>query len=209
MDTLTRQRPLTSRYGNITLWGSFGDAKFRGVLTSLTFDRGPTRLSAAYTLGWAESEFGAVSTSDYPDSASYSMQRSDGDERHRLVLSGLTDLSFGLQLSVIAVAASPRPFPAIVGTDVNHNSILQDDWPDGIRTWRRDGWDHWYRTIDVRLGKSFSLPRGRLLLTADVFNLCNWANHSEYRARQNLPDFAEPIGDYLRRQAQVGVRYQF
>ena len=209
IDTLTRQRPLTSRYGNINLWGSFGDAKFRGLLTSLTFDRGPTRVSAAYTLGWAESNFGAVSTSDYPDSTSYSMQRSIGDERHRFVLSGLTDLPLGLQFSTIAVAASPSPFPVTVGTDVNHNSILADDWPNGVRTWRRDGWAYWYRTVDVRLGKAFSLPGGQLILTTDVFNLFNWANHSEYQTKQNLLDFAEPVGDYLRRQAQVGVRYRF
>src|SRR5436190_714408 len=129
---VTNQRPRTSRYGNINLWGSFGEAKFRAVLTSLTFDRGPTRVSAAYTLGWAESEFGGTSTSDYPDSAAYSMQRSTGDERHRLVLSGLTELPQGLRLAVIAIAASP-----------------------------------------------------------------------------SLLDFGEPIGDYLRRQAQVGLRYQF
>jgi len=208
-DPVTNQRPLTSRYGNITLWGSFGDAKFRGVLSSLTFDRSPTKVSAAYTLGWAESEFGGASTSDYPDSAAYSMQRSTGDERHRLVLSGLTELPLGLRLSVIAIAASPSPFLATVGTDVNQNGSLADDWPNGIRTWRRDGWDYWYRTVDIRLAKEFSLPRGLLLVTADVFNLCNWANHSEYQTKQNLLDFAEPVGDYLRRQAQVGVRYQF
>jgi hypothetical protein len=205
----TGPRPLTSAYGNITLWGSFGDAKFRALLTSLTFDRGPTRLSIAYTLGWAQSEFGAFSTSDFPDSADYAMQRSDGDERHRLVVSGLTELAFGLQFSLVAVAASPRPFPATVGTDVNQNGVLGDDWPDGIRTWRRDGWDNWYRTVDIRLGKAFSLPGGRLIVTADVFNLLNWANHSEYQGNQALAGFAEPIGDYARRQAQVGVRYQF
>ena len=107
------------------------------------------------------------------------------------------------------MAASPSPFPVTVGTDVNHNSILADDWPNGIRTWRRNGWAYWYRTVDVRLGKAFSLPGGQLILTTDVFNLFNWANHSEYQTKQNLLDFAEPVGDYLRRQAQVGVRYQF
>ena len=207
--TNTVNAPLTNRYGNITLWGSFGDAKFRGLLTSLRFDRGPTRVSAAYTLGWAESEFGAFSTSDYRDSASYTMQRSTGDERHRVALSGLTELPVGLQLSVIAIAASPSPFLVTVGSDVNQNGTPDDDWPNGIRTWRRDGWDYWYRTVDIRLGKAFSVPRGQLLVTVDVFNLFNWANHSEYQSKQNLLDFAEPVGDYARRQAQVGVRYQF
>ena len=209
LDTLTRQRPLTNRYGNLTLWGSFGDAKYRAVLVSLIFNRGPTHLSAAYTLGWAESEFGTLSTSAYPDSTTYSMQRSDGDERHRLVVSGLTDLPLGLQCSAIAVAASPRPFSVTVGTDVNQNDSNNDDWPNGILTWRRDGWDDWYRTIDVRLGKSFPLPRGQLIATVDVFNLFNWANHSEFRSKQTATDFTAPIGDYLRRQAQVGVRYEF
>lgn len=209
LDTLTRQRPLTSRYGDITLWGSFGDARYRALMASVVFDRGPTRLRAAYTLGWAESEFGPLSTSAYPDSAAYSMQRSDGDERHRLVLSGLTDLPLGLQLAAIVVAASPHPFAVTVGTDVNQNHSNNDDWPNGIRTWRRDGWDNWYRTIDLRIGKAFVLPRGRLIATADVFNLLNWANHSEYRSKQTATDFTAPIGDYLRRQAQVGARYEF
>ncbi len=208
-DSATGQRPLTNRYGTMTLWGSFGDAKYHGILTSVTFDAGATRVNVAYTLGWAKSEFGAVSTSDYPDSGTYVMQRSDGDERHRLVLSGLTELPFGLQFSAIAVAASPRPFAVTVGTDVNQNDSKNDDWPNGVRTWRRHGWDDWYRTVDVRLGKTFSLPRGQLIVTADVFNLWNWANHSEFQGTQNLQDFAEPVGDYARRQAQVGVRYQF
>ncbi len=126
-----------------------------------------------------------------------------------MVLSGLTDLPLGLQLSTIAVAASPSPFAATVGTDVNKNGALNDDWPNGIRTWRRDGWGYWYRTVDIRLGKAFSLQSGHLIVTADVFNLFNWANHSEYQSKQNLLDFAEPVGDYLRRQAQLGVRYEF
>ena len=37
-------RPLTTRYGDILLWGSFGDATYRGVLTSLTFDSAATHL---------------------------------------------------------------------------------------------------------------------------------------------------------------------
>jgi hypothetical protein len=209
VDSATGQRRLTSRYGDITVWGSFGDARFRGIVTSLQVDRGPTRVSLAYTLGWAESEFGGVSTNAYPDSGAYSMQRSDGDERHRLVVSGLTELPLGFALSAIAVAASPSPFGVTVGTDVNKNGAINDDWPNGIRTWRRDGWNYWYRTVDIRLGKAFSLPRGVLLVTADVFNLFNWANHSEYQNKQSLLDFAEPVGDYARRQAQIGVRYQF
>jgi len=202
-------RPITSRFGDITVWDDFGDARFHGLLASLTYDRRPTRLTAAYTLGWAESEFGEFTTSDYPDSAAYTMQRSEGDERHRLVVSGFTDLPFGLAFSGLAVVASPRPVLAAVGTDVNQNGSSLDDWPDGIRTLRRGGWDHWYRTVDLRLAKSLPVSSGRLTVTAEVFNLFGWANHAEYQATQIDLDYGEPIGDYARRQAQLGVRYEF
>lgn len=31
----------------------------------------------------------------------------------------------------------------------------------------------------------------------------------EYQATQNLLGYGEPVGDYARRQAQLGMRYQF
>jgi hypothetical protein len=175
----------------------------------LTYDRRPTRLNFGYTLGWAHSEFGDFTTNDYPDSAAYNLQRSDGDERHRFVLSGLTQLPLGLEVSGIAILASPRPFLVTVGSDVNQNGSPGDDWPDGIRTMRQTGWDHWYRTLDLRLAKSFQMPHGSLMVTAEVFNVLGWANHSEYQATQNLLDYGTPVGDYARRQAQLGIRYQF
>ena len=71
-------------------------------------------------------------------------------------------------------------------------------------------WKFWYRNVDLRLGKSLFTAQGTTVrLTAEVFNVFSWANHSEYQATQNLLDYGEPVGDYARRQAQLGVRYQF
>ena len=207
--TNTNQNRLTTLFGPIVLWGSFGDASYRAVLTSLTVDRGSSRWTAAYTLGWSHAEFLSTPDAGYPDSASYAMQWSGADERHRIVLSGLTDGPWGLQFSTIATVASPHPYGVVVGTDVNRSGQLGDDWPDGIRTSRAHGWPNWYRTVDVRIGKSLGAARGHLLATADVFNLFNSANHSEYRNAEIQTDYRQPIGDYARRQAQVGLRYQF
>ena len=203
------QRPITSRFGDIFVWDDFGDGRFRGVLSSLTYDRRPTRLSVAYTLGWAESEFADFTTSDYPAASAYALQRSEGDERHRVVVSGFTSLPLRVDFAVMAIAASPRPFLAFAGSDLNRNGNQIDDWPNGTRTHRRTGWDHWYRTVDLRLAKSLAVPEGRLTVTAEVFNAFNWANHAEYEANASLLDYGEAVGDYARRQAQVGVRYQF
>ena len=202
-------RPLTSRFGNILLWDDFGDSRSASILASLTYVRRPARVNLAYTLGWAKSEFGEFTTADYADSSAYRMQVSEGDERHRIVLSGLTALPFGLEVSGIAIVASPRPFFTTVGTDVNQNGSASDDWPDGVRTMRGRGWDHWYRTVDLRVGKSLAAPRGRMIVTAEVFNLFNSENHSEYQGTQNLLGYGTAIGDYARRQAQLGLRYQF
>jgi hypothetical protein len=68
---------------------------------------------------------------------------------------------------------------------------------------------YWYRNVDVRVGKAIGAARGHLVATVDVFNVFNTANHSDYRSMQNQPDYGLPIGDYARRQAQIGMRYQF
>jgi hypothetical protein len=202
------RRPIPS-YGTIVLWDDFGDAESEALLASVTYDRKPARLNLAYTLSWARSEFGEFTVSDYGDSAAYNMQRSEGDERHRLVVSGLTTLPFGLDFSGIAIVASPRPFLVTSGIDVNGNGTKVDDWPNGMRTDRRGGWSHWYRTVDLRLGKSFPAPGGTFQVTLEAFNVLNSANHAEYQGTQNLLDYGEPVGDYARRQAQLGLRYQF
>ncbi len=205
----TATRPISPSYGTITIWDDFGDARFDAVLASLAYHRRAMRFNVAYTLGWAQSEFGEVTTSDYADSAAYVMQRSEGDERHRLVLSGTTSLPLALDLSFLGILASPRPFLVGTGRDDNQNGSDLDDWPGGVRTHRHRGWAHWYRTLDVRLARSLPFGRGRLTVTAEVFNLFNTANHAEYRPLSSLLDYAEPIADFARRQGQLGARYQF
>ncbi|HEX9083591.1 MAG TPA: hypothetical protein VF836_02545, partial [Gemmatimonadaceae bacterium] len=208
-DPVTRVRPFTNRYGDILLWGSSGDATYRGVLTSLNFDRAATHLSAAYTLSWSRSEFGLVMNSDYRDSADYRMQRSEADERHRLVLSGATEIPLALELSGIVVIASPRPFLVIAVPDVNLNGPSANNWPSGSRTAYRGGWNNWYRTLDVRLAKSIPVAQGALAFTAEVFNALNTSNHSDYQSTENLQQYRQPVGDYARREAQLGARYSF
>jgi hypothetical protein len=208
-DPVTRLRPITDRFGDIIVWDDFGDARYRALLASANYDRGTARLNLAYTLGWAESEFGELTTSDYPDPFFYMMQRSDADERHRIVISGYRSLAWGLDLSAITIVASPRPFLVTTGSDDNQNGTAIDDWPGGARTYRHEGWEHWYRTVDLRLAKTFGAGRRRMIVTTEVFNALNSGNHAEYQAKESLLDYGAPVGDYARRQAQLGLRYQF
>ena len=136
------------------------------------------------------------------------MQRSEGDERHRALLAASTTLPSSLEVSALAIVASPRPFLVSSATDVNRNGSLDDD-PTGHRTYRARGWEHWYRTVDVRLGRSMSPGRGRLEVSLDAFIVLNTGNHAEYRGTQGASDFGEPIADFARRKVQVGARFHF
>ena len=202
-------RRLTPLYGDLYLWGDFGDATYKALLTSITVDRGHSLATVAYTLSAARSEFGVVSTNDYADSAAYRMQRSEANERHRIVGSMIQRLPRRLSLSMIAVVASPRPFLATIGKDVNRNGFANDDWPNGTRTAYHGGWGNWYRTLDLRLAKSMPTGRGEVTATAELFNALDFANPAEYQGIVGNPDYRKAVGEYARRSAQAGLRYSF
>lgn len=212
-------RRLTSDFGNITLWDSFGEAGFRALTAGLTIDRTedearPTRGSVAYTLGFYESNF--ENFGGWVDRATFQMQPSSGDERHRLVLSGMTPLKFGFLLSGFATIATPGRFVALEGRDVNQNGLFNDDFVNPARAIRPDGgFENWYRTLDLRLARKIGLPQGTASLSVEMFNVFNSVNWSGYggtradQAGNELLSFRQPTGTYAPRQLQVGVRYAF
>jgi hypothetical protein len=214
-------RRLTSRFGNITLWDDFGEATFQALTAGVTLDRSvndnqPLRASLAYTLGFYKSTFENFGA--WVDQSYFNMQPSSGDERHRLVLSGMTPLPFGFELSGVAIAASPSRFVAIEGADINRNGLTNDDFINADeRAVRPDGgWDVWYRTVDLRLAKLLPIPGGDATLSVEIFNLFNTNNWSGYGGTRTnitgttpLATYRQPTGAYAPRQLQVGVRYKF
>lgn len=214
-------RRLTNRYGNITLWDSFGKATFQALTAGITFDRTvnddqPLRASVAYTLGFYKSTFENFGA--WVDRSYFTMQPSSGDERHRVVLSGMTPLPFGFELSGVGIVASPSRFVATRGADVNASGIFNDDFVDpNQRAIRPDGgWDVWYRTLDLRLAKLLPVPGGNASLSIEVFNVFNTVNWSGYGGAQTnttgtvrLSNYGIGTGVYQPRQLQAGIRYKF
>jgi hypothetical protein len=212
-------RNISPNIGNVTLWDHNGNTQFDALVGAVTFDRTrderrPFRLNAAYTLGWYKAEFEGLG--GYADRSFFTMQRTTGDERHRLVLSGIAPLPYGFQISGVGIFATPTPFSVIVGQDLNNTGVFTDDWPDGVRTMRpANSWENMYRTVDLRLSKMFPVGTGRLEALAEVFNIFNWTNWSNFAGRMTdaagnpLSNFGEPSGVYAPRQAQIGLRYQF
>jgi hypothetical protein len=218
LNLTTNQRPISNRVADITLWDDFGKAKTTALVSTLTYQNRGLRLSGAYTLAWQSADFDASGLSPiYPFLSSFAMQRVSGDERHRLVLTGIGPLPYGFQLSTIATIASPRPYVATVGNDPNRNNTTADDF---IGTERvkdpPNGFNYWYKTVDVRLQKKVSM-RGSpdVSLMAEVFNLFNWVNYSTIQSVQSngvgqpLAGFGLANATFAARQAQVGIRVEW
>lgn len=127
------------------------------------------------------------------------MQPTTGDERHRLVLSGLGPFPSGFQLSGVAIFATPTPFGFTIGHDVNNTGLTNDDRRYGQHTVRPPtNWDNMYRMVDLRLAKEVPVGVSRMSLGAELFNVFNWTNWSGYsgtmrdRSGNTLAGFGEP-----------------
>lgn len=216
-NTSTGSRNLTNAYGTITLYDDFGRAKFDAIVGNLTYDRPGLRLSTALTLGWVKAM--AEGLGSYNDPSFFVLQPTTGDERARFVLSGIGDLPLGLKLSGVAIFATPRPFIATIGQDLNNDNNFTNDFVGGkgARVIRPDTkWENMYRTVDLRLSKGVNVAGGhRASISIEAFNLFNWDNYAGYFGRQMdaagapLSTYGEPNGVYAPRQAQIGIRYDF
>lgn len=214
------RRALSSRYGNIVAWGDFARARYRALLTSVSYARDSTvHLTLSHTLGSARADWDVQTLAVPAKVASryYTMQRTSGDERHRIVLAGSWQLRYGIGLSTIATAASPRPYRTTVGQDLNKDNTVDDDWIGGVR-YRvpSAAWRNWYRVLDLRLVKTVGVVRGgRLLLVAEAFNVLNSQNYASYFGAERSttgalrPDFGSPSATFATRHLQVGSRVQF
>ncbi|MGQ0814261.1 MAG: carboxypeptidase regulatory-like domain-containing protein [Gemmatimonadota bacterium] len=215
--TSSTTRKLTNSFGDITLYDDFGEAKFDAIATSVTYNKPGLRLNGAYTLGWYESTFEGLG--GYNDASFFVMQPTTGDERHRVVLSGVGDLPYGFKLSGVFIVATPRPYVAILGQDTNGDLNFNNDFLNGKaeRTITPDkSWENMYRTFDLRLAKQLALGgSGKVSVSAEAFNIFNFDNYSAFDGRQRNANgttrdtFGDFTGVFAARQAQVGLRYEF
>jgi hypothetical protein len=118
--------------------------------------------------------------------------------------------------------ASPRPYSAFIGQDLNQDNDVTDDFfpsgaPDGERTIHPgNDWKYWYRNVDLRVGKSLFTAQGTTVrLTAEMFNVFNTDNVAGFGGRQRnaagaaLSNFGQPTGAFGARRGQVGARFEF
>lgn len=144
--------------------------------------------------------------------------RSDNDQRHRVVLSGtLTSPSGGTGLlrkalngwlfSYIYTYTSALPFNIQIPTDRNGDTNFNDR-PEGVGRNAGEGFD--YRSLDLRLSRTFPLPSGfSVEAIVDAFNVLNRANYQVPNNIITSPTFGQPTAVGDPRQIQLGVRVLF
>ncbi|HEY0243207.1 MAG TPA: TonB-dependent receptor [Gemmatimonadaceae bacterium] len=220
MSQTPARRALSSSHGNIIALGDFARARFRALLTRLSYTpNADVRLNLSHTLASARADWDLENAQPPARTAGefYVLQRISGDERHRFVLSGTWELPFGVDISTIATAASPRPYKTVVGQDLNKNNFQEDDWIDGKR-YRipENAWRNWYRVVDMRLKKAIRIRQhASVSVIVEAFNIFNTENYSGYFGVQRnatgelRSDFGSPSGTVATRQFQIGTKLEF
>ena len=150
------------------------------------------------------------------------------DQRHRLVLTGLHELPFGLQLSAIFIAGSGRPYNIIAGADLNGDGdATVSPGPDRPRTNPNDPSTSLGRNtgrlprehrLDARITKRLKAGAGSTMsLTLDVLNAFNVTNFTDVNRvfgtgaypTAKLPTFGQFTQAGPPRQLQIGARISY
>ena len=154
------------------------------------------------------------------------------DQRHRLVVSGVYEMPWNLQLSGIISAGSGRPFTPLAGADLNGDGNAGQFPPDrarrnpadeGTSVGRNSETTVGQLTVDVRVSRKFKVGlRARLETVVEAFNLFDRANFIEDTNQSSFVIFgtgsfpSTPLPAYGRytltlppRQVQLAARVSF
>lgn len=216
--------------GPITVQESINRSRFDEVVVALERRGSRLTLQGNYTLAWARGYGGSIGAiggggTATPQPVVYDQPFGPGewgpagtDERHRIVLSGIFMLPWGIQASPVFQAASARPYNLTAGIDLNGDGTNNDRYVDpatgemvAVNSARGDA----SYNLDIRITKLLALGgASRLNLFAEVFNIANRANFgNQFVGNSRSIQFMQPNG-YLAglptsRQLQLGARFTF
>jgi hypothetical protein len=174
--------------------------------------------SVTYTLGKSEQIGGDLFSLDFPRVSDYPRYPTGSDERHRVVMTGIIGLPFGIIGSTFITLGSGTPYTIddqSQGGGVNERRLLRNGGrPDQFTFIIPDAWA--YRALDLQLEKTFRFGNEhQASVIFQGFNIFSFDNFSGYQGfKPTLPatnaNFGRPSSllDTGRR-LQFGVRYGF
>lgn len=175
-------------------------------------------LNIAYTLGKAEKNGGDLFSLDEITPDDYGWRQTAGDERHRLVVSGIVDLPLGFQFSTLSTFGSGQAYNVVDTTAGSEpgQRVFTVGYPE------KDciGGVFAFCEVNLTLANKPEIFGGQLELAVDVLNAFNNKNFSGFDEGINLaatpPDILEPANAEnasnlltLPRRIQFRIGYRF
>jgi carboxypeptidase family protein/TonB-dependent receptor-like protein len=130
----------------------------------------PWGATLAYTWGHATGTGGDLFSLDYVNVAAYPRHRTQFDERHRIVLSGIVGLPWDTRFSTLITLGTGRGY-TIVNGDFFGPGLSQVLLYEGTQSGTFPE-----QSIDLQLSKDFLIGPGRIGFTISVFNVTNHDN---------------------------------
>ena len=221
---------LNRAYTQINAYTNEGHSRYKALIFSLNGAlAGGHLVTASYTLASKENiadDFSPEFPFGYPNDPSNieaEYGRSRNDERHRVVLTGVVRAPFDLVVAPIYEFGSGQPWTHRLGYDFNGDG-KNSDRPAGVNRFAESGPS--FNQLSLRVMKTLRLPRTRVDLIAEAFNLFNATNFNvasidgaEFLSGPTLvmptapfvtnPNFGNYVSALPGREVQLGLRWAF
>jgi hypothetical protein len=226
----THVRPIAA-YDQVNVYSNDGHSKYRALVLSLNGNvRKSDLITASLTLANKRNisdDFSPDFPTGYPnDPANLEAEygRARGDERYRLVVSGIFHAPWSINVAPILEYGSGQPWTRRLGYDFNGDG-KNSDRASGIRRNSVDG--PVFRSVSLRVTKAIPVGSfGQLQAIAEAFNLTNYKNFDvqSIQAGEFLsgPTIANPNAVFVRnprfgqytstlpaREIQLGLRWVY
>jgi hypothetical protein len=226
---LVRTRP-NAAWNQINTYTNDGRSEYSAFVVSLNGNiRRNDILTASFTLANKKNisdDFSPDFPTGYPDDpadVAAEFGRARGDERYRIVISGIFHLPWGVTAAPIYEYGSGQPWTHRIGYDFNGDGKTGDR-AQGVQRNAEDGPP--FRQLSLRLMKGFTFFGGELEAIAEVFNLTDTTNYDvqsistgEFLSGPTAANpalapvrnaaFGQPTATLRPREFQLGVRWVF
>jgi outer membrane receptor protein involved in Fe transport len=132
----------------------------------------------AYTYGEGEQTGGDLFSLDFPFPEQYGYYPTSNDERHRLVMSGIVQLPWDLLASGLITLGSGTPYTIFDSTGPEFRIRRNEGRPEKYDFIIPDAWA--YRSVDLRLEKSFRIAASSLAVIAEAINVFDFENYGGF-----------------------------
>jgi hypothetical protein len=168
-------------YANALIGYDGLDTRYKALFVTIDkpyTERAGWGVNVAYTLSKGEQNGGDLFSLDAPTPDLYGWRPRNGDERHRLVISGIADLPLGFRFSTLSTFGSGQAFRVTNGT--NGATSGQNEFSARYPNKNCIGGVFAFCEVNVTLGNRVKVVGSEIELAVDVLNAFNNNNFSGF-----------------------------